>query len=352
MVSTEKGDARSFTGVAQQQVPPPQPDWFEDTEVVDPAEAVRHFQETGRRHALDVIRLLVADARDPSGRSRDPLRVLSGTAVAEGDVAHYLDGVVASLVTTANRFREVERTWASGGAAVLDVPFDQLEPEHLGTVADAADAVARELIGRLDAAEFAAVVDEYALHRVAPHLAPSEIPSVHASTRDLLVARISMLVAGQPAVVARLDDHRASLVHELLPGVQVPQTGRPAGGGPADLVQKRFAELANVVLATLAHPSRRFTPAGAPGVVTLALVSTPAKDLLALHAARPELVSTLPPAHAGLVRHLARAQTAPALTSGAARPRGPAPVAGGLDRRTTTTTGVPVPTKPARSTRA
>ncbi|ONI88065.1 hypothetical protein ALI22I_20200 [Saccharothrix sp. ALI-22-I] len=320
---------RTFTGITGVMVDPV-PDQeavdrtFDYDHDYDPGKTEQHLWEQAAADATTVIGHLVTLVHGGTAVPFDPDRAVAVFGADLGvDQLRYVEDLCGILAGEAVQLRHLH-------AAIPAEQWDQsTEPgqpwvgvghEFAPVLADRLDDLARALTGtvgldlppvlqeadrlrdqpRQDATALAALIDDYAAHEtfprlIAPHLPPERVPALLAG----LAQRITPTIDRLPHLVEALPVDRVAVLATL-----APLPAWRAGTIPERPVEPEFGVFdrsARKLLAQLLHPVWQLSSATPAQLAQAA----PVRRLVAMHHARPDYAAGLPPAMAGLLRHLA-----------------------------------------------
>ncbi|OLZ51715.1 hypothetical protein BS329_15745 [Amycolatopsis coloradensis] len=302
-------------------------------------ETDEYFAGIGRAHADHIVNQLITMRRIPDFRPFDlqtevdrfnPNPEVHYGGELDYPAGDYTKGLTNQLAHDAERLRslqhESETTSVAGYTEerARDVAWYQtivrdLPVDDVSAVATELDNLARALAhtsrtalphrlavadrekqqeaqDRAELREFSTAIDRYSLHLRLPSLHSSS-NAEQAAEHNRLVARIAVLDTKNPHLLASLPADRAQIVHTLLPESATRQHGRPGllpqTHAPNEVLLRSLTKATDELLGTLLHPAAGVDH---PAVGPLAIkVSELCKE-------HPELVASLPPLQAGLVR--------------------------------------------------
>ncbi|MFJ5984433.1 hypothetical protein [Lentzea sp. NPDC092896] len=335
-----------FAGLPVIQPPPPEPlaqrvESMLGTLARDARDSLidHHYRNAGEDHAELLTQRLVDARLAPS--SLRPLDVSGALdayerAMRQGptpgfeeglDQQHYVAGLCEHLAVQATRYDEavaIARTNGHSDLRALDmegsISTATLPLQDVSALAEDMREVARGLAATeglvvptlrahdesaaerqrtQEAADrLAVLIDEFAVRTALPQFDHSQMDGRGISDTSRAAARIARIQAETPSAIALLDSGRAHVLKDLVPDASWHDQQRSSGDGPT-YPPSPLHRAAERFLNRLIHPT---APRGKLPEAEKNARNEISRRIAKLHAQDPEVVRTLPPVHAGLVR--------------------------------------------------
>jgi len=303
-----------------------------------------HYRNAGGDHAELLTQRLVDARLAPS--SRQPLDVGGALdayerAMQQGpvpsfedelDQQHYVAGLCEHLAVQATRYDEAVATARTNGHSDLraldmegSISTAALPLEDVSALAEDMREIARGLaateglvVPALRAHDESAaerqrtqeaadklevLIDEFAVLTALPQFDHSQMAGSAISDTSRAAARIARIQAETPSAIALLDSDRARVLKLLVPDASWHDQRRPSGDSPTHL-PSALRRAADRYLQRLTHPT---APRGELSEAEKTARNEMSRGIAELHARDPEIVRTLPPVQAGLVRAIVAA---------------------------------------------